>query len=537
MKELEEYYTDNAIIRMLCKHRARISHKRHKKHMIRDISLHVRTNKISISEFDTDFFKLQALFPTRRNWKKLNQRERLNPNKLNNSIEKNTMRLWKSYNVERILVENDGKKPEEWFNNLLEFCSDIRQKVEGMLSNKYRIKKPQIIPLPKSSKKGKHIYRPIANYSLEDKIITSSFAKYLTELFDPVFLVSILFSFLCSVWEAVLLSITPSYVNIHKQKGTQLGKDLEAFKEDIDRPLSAILTLNTIAHTVGAIGVGAQAGHLWGENHIPLFGDFNISYESIIATVMTLAILILSEIIPKTLGANNWRQWAPFTVKSLKLLMLILRPLIWVSQKITKRLKKEKGKSVFSRIDFLAMTRASEESGALAENESIIIKNLLRFENITVRSIMTPRTVAIMADESQSIQEFYEQHTKLRHSRIPIYHGSVDDITGLVLKDEMLEHIISGHGDWPLSKLRKDILATHPNKGLPELFDVLTKNRSHLAVVVDEFGGVVGIVSMEDIVETLLGLEIVDELDDVEDLQELARKNWEERAKKRGLLE
>ncbi len=351
--------------------------------------------------------------------------------------------------------------------------------------------------------------------------------------------ISILFSFLCSIWEAVLLSITPSYINVQRQEGTQLGKDLEVFKEDIDRPLSAILTLNTIAHTVGAIGVGAEALKLFNdeEKWSLDYGLIHITMESFVAVVMTLAILILSEIIPKTIGANQWRRLAPFTVKSLKILLFILRPLVWVTQLITKKMKNDKSKPVLSRVDFVAMTQAGAESGALEANESEIIKNLLRFDRIPVKSIMTPRTVAVMAEEERTVKDFYEAHQPLRFSRIPIYEKARDHVTGLVLKDDLLEHMIKGHGDWPLQKIKKEILAIDQDKRLPELFDALTKNRTHLAIVVDEFGGLAGLVTMEDVLETLLGLEIVDEMDAVADLQDLARKKWEERARLLGLIE
>ena len=350
------------------------------------------------------------------------------------------------------------------------------------------------------------------------------------------FLVSILFSFLCSVWEAVLLSITPAYISQQKQAKTTIGRDLEHFKRDIDRPLSAILTLNTIAHTVGAIGVGAQAGKLFGENEFHL-GFIHLSYESIIAGVMTLAILVLSEIIPKTIGANLWRSLAPFTVRSLKILLVILFPFVWLSQQITRRLKKDKTKSVFSRADFKALTHAGEESGALDRKESTIIKNLLRFEAIQVKNIMTPRTVMIMADEEMTLQEFYNRHEKLRFSRIPIYSNQPDNISGFFLKDELLENLVKDNDDWQLHQIRKDVLAVNRDKPLPELFDALTQNRAHMAIVVDDFGSLVGLVSMEDVFETLLGLEIVDESDAVADLQELARKRWEERARKIGLVD
>lgn len=350
------------------------------------------------------------------------------------------------------------------------------------------------------------------------------------------FLVSILFSFLCSVWEAVLLSITPAYISQQKQAGTRLGKDLDDFKRDIDRPLSAILTLNTIAHTAGAIGVGAQAGKLFGENYIDL-GFTELSYESVIAAVMTLAILVLSEIIPKTIGANLWRKLAPFTIRSLNVLLIVLAPFVWLSQRITKTLKKDKNKSVFSRADFKALTHAGEESGALAKKESTIIKNLLRFEAIQVKNIMTPRTVMVMADEEMTLQEFYNTHEKLRFSRIPIYSNQPDNITGFILKDELLENLVRDNDEWPLQQIRKEIVAVNQDKPLPELFDALTQNRSHMAIVVDDFGSLVGLVSMEDVFETLIGLEIMDESDAVADLQELARKRWEERARKIGLVD
>jgi CBS domain containing-hemolysin-like protein len=350
------------------------------------------------------------------------------------------------------------------------------------------------------------------------------------------FLVSILFSFLCSVWEAVLLSITPAYISQQKQAKTTIGRDLELFKRDIDRPLSAILTLNTIAHTVGAIGVGAQAGKMFGENEFHL-GFIHLSYESIIAGVMTLAILVLSEIIPKTIGANLWRTLAPFTIRSLKILLIILFPFVWLSQQITRTLKKDKTKSVFSRADFKALTHAGEESGALDRKESTIIKNLLRFEAIQVKNIMTPRTVMIMADEEMTLQEFYNRHEKLRFSRIPIYTNQPDNISGFFLKDELLENLVKDNDNWQLHQIRKDVLAVNQDKPLPELFDALTQNRAHMAIVVDDFGSLVGLVSMEDVFETLLGLEIVDESDAVADLQELARKRWEERARKIGLVD
>lgn len=348
------------------------------------------------------------------------------------------------------------------------------------------------------------------------------------------FVLSIAFSFLCSVLEAVILSVTPSYVNRQVQEGTSTGTLLKSYQQDIDRPLSAILTLNTIAHTVGAIGVGAQAGKIFGETQLSL-GFTSISMESVIAAVMTLAILVLSEIIPKTIGANNWRTLAPFTVRALRVMVILLKPFVWLSQNITKRLKKEKGRSVLSRADLTAMAQASEESGAIDKDESKIIKNLLRLQKLVVRDVMTPRAVMVMADANQSLSDYYEQYKPMQFSRIPIFEENQDKIIGMALKDEILRALAEDQHDLSLKKLRRDIQSVHDAEILPNLLDQMVSKREHIAIVHDEYGSVVGLVTMEDILETLLGLEIVDESDTIEDMQRYARQQWEKRAKQQGL--
>ena len=352
------------------------------------------------------------------------------------------------------------------------------------------------------------------------------------------FALSIIFSFLCSIWEAVLLSVTPSYVNSQREEGSFTGIKLVEFTEDIDKPLSAILTLNTIAHTVGAIGVGAQAAKVFDtQSGFTLLG-FQIGWESMVAAVMTLAILVFSEIIPKTMGANNWRQLAPFAVRSIDILMIALGPFVWLSQGITKRLKTDKNKSVYSRADFTAMTNVAEESGALEVNESTIIKNLLRLEEVSVNDVMTPRTVMVTANEDMIARNFYKNKTSnLRFSRIPVYEKTEDHITGYVLKDEILVRLVESDEELPLKELRRDIMHVKPDLPIPQLFDLLTQNREQIAIVLDDYGSLVGLVTMEDVVETLLGLEIVDEMDAVADLQQLARQRWQERAKKIGLID
>ena len=346
--------------------------------------------------------------------------------------------------------------------------------------------------------------------------------------------ISIVFSFLCSIWEAVLLSITPSFVNTELQKGSSLGKSLNAFKEDIDKPLSAILTLNTIAHTVGAIGVGAIGASLYAGRE-PI-GGF-LTYESLIAILMTLAILYFSEIIPKTIGANNWKSLTPFTVKSLSILSKILFPLIWVSQLITKSFKKDKKKSVLTRTDFLALADVGKSSGALEESESSIITNLLGMDTLKVTDVMTPRTVIQAIDEDTTLQEYYDKYQPLRFSRIPVFKETGDNITGFVLKDDILNNMIKGETKSPMAEIKREVKAINQDKSLKELFTFLTNENTHLAMVHDNYGSITGLVTMEDMLETILGLEIVDESDNVEDMQALARKRWEERAKKLGIIE
>ncbi len=346
---------------------------------------------------------------------------------------------------------------------------------------------------------------------------------------------SIFFSFLCSILEAVLLSVTPTFINIKKQEGKKFAIKLENLKKDVDKPLIAILTLNTIAHTVGAILVGVQAENLGYE--IDILG-FNI--VGIVSAIMTLLILVVSEIIPKTIGATYWKQLASFSATALQPLIFILKytGMLWLLQLTTKLIggKKIHG-SILSREDFHAMTNIAEEEGVFEENESVIIKNLLTFKDVQAKDIMTPRTVLITADSDTTIQTFFEEHPKLHFSRIPIFKETADSISGFILKSEALEAIIKGKGLETLGTLKREILVTNRNLPIPELFEKFIAEREHIALVVDEYGTTSGLVTMEDVIETLLGLEIMDESDNVADLQLVARKSWEARAKKIGLIE
>lgn len=344
------------------------------------------------------------------------------------------------------------------------------------------------------------------------------------------FLVAIITSFLCSMWEAVLLSITPSYAQIQVNEGGRLGTLLKSFKEDIDRPLAAILTLNTIAHTVGAIGVGDQAAKIWADAN-PLITGLAVP------VVMTLAILVLSELIPKTLGANYWKELAPFTARSLAWIIRLLGPLVWFSQHLTRALKKDEVGSAFTRGDFLAMADIGAKHGVFEQQELDIINNLLRFRAVRVRDVMTPRTVVEAAAAEQTVAGFMDQRRGHRFSRIPLFEGDrKDHVIGYALKDEMLSRMVDGDGDVPLVSLRRDIVAVDPELPIIEMLSRFLAEREHIALVVDEFGGMAGIVTMEDVIETLLGAEIVDELDHTPDMRVLARRTWERRATRLGLV-
>lgn len=347
---------------------------------------------------------------------------------------------------------------------------------------------------------------------------------------------SIFFSFLCSILEAVLLSVTPTFINIKKNEGKSYADELEALKKDVDKPLIAILTLNTIAHTVGAILVGVQAEQLPYK-----FEFFGINMVGIVSAIMTILILVVSEIIPKTIGATYWKALANFTAKALNVLIFPLKytGILWMLQLTTKLIggKGAHGSSVLSREDFSAMTEIAEQEGVFQENESKVIKNMLSFKEIQAKHVMTPRTVLKTADESHSIQSFFNQNQNLRFSRIPVFSSNPDNITGYFLKNELLEAIINGKGEEPLSTIKRTIIITQREVPIPDLFEKFIGQREHVALVVDEYGSVSGLVTQEDVIETLLGLEIMDESDNVADLQSLARKSWLQRAKKLGLLE
>ena len=358
-------------------------------------------------------------------------------------------------------------------------------------------------------------------------------------------LISIFFSFICSILEAVLLSVTPTFLNVKKREGKAYATDLELLKKDVDRPLIAILTLNTIAHTVGAILVGVQAKVAYVEHYGSTTRSvFGINFTEdlmvgVVSTIMTILILVASEIIPKTIGATYWKQLANFTTKALNILIFPLKwtGILWLLQLTTKLIGGKGHGSVLSREGFLVMADMAHEEGVFQENESKIIKNLLTFKEVFAKDIMTPRTVMKAEDENTTVEDFFQRNLNLRFSRIPIYSDNPDNIKGLVLKDEVFKEMALDNGSRKLSELKRHIIVVDRNLPIPKLFEKLVESRNHMALVVDEYGSVNGLVTMEDVIETLLGLEIMDESDNVSDLQSMARKSWETRAKKLGIFD
>ena len=343
------------------------------------------------------------------------------------------------------------------------------------------------------------------------------------------FLLSIGFSFLCSLWEASLLTIPPSYVEARAQEGSSVGKILKRFKKDVDEPLAAILTLNTIAHTVGAIGVGAQATKIWPGNELMT--------GAVVPVVMTLAILILSEIIPKTLGATYWRKFSGFTARTLNFTIKAIYPLVWLSQQITKLLKGKGHQTTMSRGDMAALATLSEREGVIEARESTMMQNLLSASETPVRDVMTPRTVMLTAEADTTVAAFLQANPELPFSRIPLTNGGIDQIESYVLKDTLLLAGYRGEGQRMLRDFARPLLSVEVDQPIPRVFDALVRRREHIALVLGEFGGTAGLVTQEDIIETLLGFEIVDETDRAEDMQHLAeafRERRRERAERNG---
>jgi len=332
------------------------------------------------------------------------------------------------------------------------------------------------------------------------------------------------FSFLCSIAEAVLLSVTPAYVALLNKRRPKTGRLLHQLKNEISKPLAAILTLNTIAHTIGAAGAGAQATVVFGN-----------AYLGIASAVLTLLILIFSEIIPKTLGAHYWRQLAPAVAHMLRWLVRLLYPFVKLSEWITGGMTEGPTLSGFSRQEFAAMADVSAREGQLDRRESEIMKNVMAWRRIPVSQVMTPRTVVFSMPSSATIEDFHLTQNENRFSRIPVYDRDPDNMTGFVLRSDLLLAKVQGDHKKSLGSFEREMPALPETASLAGAFRTMQSAKAHIALVVDEYGDLQGILTLEDLLETLLGLEIVDESDGAVDMREEARKQWQQRAEKLGV--
>jgi CBS domain containing-hemolysin-like protein len=328
-------------------------------------------------------------------------------------------------------------------------------------------------------------------------------------------------SFLCSIMEAVLLSTPQSFLIVKHDKGHKWAKLFMDLKLNIDKPLSAILSLNTVAHTVGAAGVGAQAVKVFGE-----------AYFGIISAVLTLLILVFTEIIPKTIGARYWRNLSKITYYTIKAMIIVTYPLVLMSAVITRLFSDNSEDKTTSREEIAALASIGADEGLFTDKENIIIQNILKLKNVRVKEIMTPRVVVALADENLPLINFLENKDYLKFSRIPVYSENEENITGYVFRQEVFENLAEDKRDLKLKDVKHDILIVPDSLMLFSLWEKLLEKKEHLALIVDEYGGMDGVVTMEDIIETLLGLEIVDEKDTVVDMQKFAIERWKTRQAK-----
>lgn len=326
------------------------------------------------------------------------------------------------------------------------------------------------------------------------------------------FLGALSLSFLCSVLEAVLLSTPMSYISMRENQGSKTATLMKQYKNNVDRPVGAILSLNTIAHTIGSAGVGAES--------IKIFGE---QYFGLISAILTLLILVLSEIIPKTIGASYWRSLALPSTRIIRVLILITYPLVLLSELITKVFTPRGNQGSMSREEVSAMVDVGTTEGIFRESESKLIKSCIALSGVKARQIMTPSIVVESACQDLTVKDFQAKQS-WSFSRIPVYAGDKDYITGYVLKNAVLKLLSEDQFHVKLSDLKRPILTFREEESVFQIWEKMLEKREHISVIIDEYGGLRGLVTMEDIIETMTGVEIVDEDDVAVDMQALAKE-------------
>ena len=335
-------------------------------------------------------------------------------------------------------------------------------------------------------------------------------------LFILYFLIAISVSALCSVLEAVFLSTPATFVASVEGKNLRSAALLKSLKKQPNRPISAILTLNTIANTMGAAGVGAQAGVAFGDKWIGLFSG-----------VLTLCILIFSEIIPKTVGNRYWRKLALPSANIIRVMLFITYPLVILAEGLTRFLGKAKSQSV-SRDEVSAMVKVGADEGVFEKEENKMIQHLMKLSTVTAHEIMTPSVVVAEANEAVTVKDFYACEEYNTYSRIPVYKDDEEYVTGYVLRQTILEKLAEDKFSTTLKEIVRPILTFQEETSVSNILELMLAKKEHISIIIDEYGCMRGIVTMEDVIETMLGFEIMDERDTVTDMQDLARKKWEQ---------
>jgi len=324
----------------------------------------------------------------------------------------------------------------------------------------------------------------------------------------------------CSLLEAVFLSITPAYIAVGLKQKRRYAALLHKLKDDINQPLSAILTINTIANTIGGATVGAQVHRIYGDTHLAIF-----------SALMTVIILIFGEIVPKVVGASNWKTLAPMAGYAIRVMMFLVYPFVSLSKRLGERISREQDLSV-SREEVIVTAEMGADEGSIRPKESAIIKNLLMLDNMKVADIMTPRAVIYAFESGSKVGKIMEVHKPIRFSRIPVFTEDLDHILGVVHRYKILEAVSHDQDHLTVDELMTPIHTIPENISVAAALDQFIKRHEHIFIVLDDYGSVTGIVSLEDAIETLLGVEIVDEFDSVADLRQFALDQWRERKNK-----
>lgn len=328
-------------------------------------------------------------------------------------------------------------------------------------------------------------------------------------------LLVIFVSFISSFLEAVFLSISPAYVAVAVREGKRYGLLLEHLKENVDRPISAILTLNTIMNVLGSAGVGATTQKL--------YDDVTVT---IVSTILGFCILVFSEFIPKVLGTIYWKQTAPFTAYVIQFVIFALYPIVWLAEFLGKTFNRPESAGV-TREEMIATAELGVEEGSLHRKESAIIKNLLTLNSLFVSDIMTPRSVFFALESDLTVEEVHQRHKPIRFSRIPVYHDNLDHVVGLTMRFRIHEALSNDQHEVKIKDITTPISTVSERMTVAGLLDFFIRKKEHLALAVDEYGIVTGLVTLEDAIETLLGVEIVDELDNVTDMRQYALEQWQ----------